>query len=75
MYKIKEIATDFGITLQAIYNRKEDLIKQSYMKRSAGNDCEITNDGYEFKKEKKRRVKITGIINKKIDYIYFIKML
>ncbi len=65
MYKIKEIATDFGITLQAIYNRKEDLIKQGYMKRSAGNDCEITNDGYEFLKEKKRRVKITGIINKK----------
>ena len=28
MYKIKEIAIDLGITPQAIYNRKEDLIKQ-----------------------------------------------
>lgn len=55
MYKIKEIATDFGITPQAIYNRKEDLIKQGYMKRSAGNDWEITNDGYEFLKEKKKK--------------------
>ncbi|MBO6243955.1 MAG: hypothetical protein J6O41_05255 [Clostridia bacterium] len=55
MYKIKEIATDLGITPQAIYNRKEDLIKQGYMKKNAENYWEITNDGYEFLKEQKRR--------------------
>ena len=55
MYKIKEIAIDLGITPQAIYNRKEDLIKQDYMKKNTENDWEITNDGYEFLKEKKRR--------------------
>ncbi len=55
MYKIKEIATDLGITPQAIYNRKEDLIKQGYMKKNAENDWEITNDGYEFLKEKKKK--------------------
>ena len=58
MYKIKEIATDLGITPQAIYNRKEYLIKQGYMKKNSENDWEITNDGYEFLKEnRKRRVK------------------
>lgn len=55
MYKIKEIATDLGITPQAIYNRKEDLIKQGYMKKNAENDWEITNDGYEFLREKKKK--------------------
>ena len=55
MYKIKEIAIDLGITPQAIYNRKEDLIKQGYMKKNTGNDWEITNDGYEFLKEKKKK--------------------
>lgn len=55
MYKVKEIATDLGITPQAIYNRKEDLIKQGYMKKNAENDWEITNDGYEFLKEKKKK--------------------
>ena len=58
MYKIKEIATDLGITPQAIYNRKEDLIKKGYMKKNTENDWEITNDGYEFLKEnKKKRIK------------------
>ena len=55
MYKIKEIATDLGITPQAIYNRKEDLIKKGYMKKNTENDWEITNDGYEFLKEKKKK--------------------
>ena len=55
MYRIKEIAIDLGITPQAIYNRKEDLIKQGYMKKNAENDWEITNDGYEFLKEKKKK--------------------
>lgn len=55
MYKIKEIAIDLGITPQAIYNRKEDLIKQGYMKKNTENDWEITNDGYEFLKEKKKK--------------------
>lgn len=55
MYKVKEIATDLGITPQAIYNRKENLIKQGYMKKNAENDWEITNDGYEFLKEKKKK--------------------
>ena len=55
MYKIKEIVIDLGITPQAIYNRKEDLIKQGYMKKNTENDWEITNDGYEFLKEKKKK--------------------
>lgn len=58
MYKIKEIATDLGITPQAVYNRKENLIKQGYMKKNTENNWEITNDGYEFLKEnRKKRVK------------------
>lgn len=55
MYKIKEISIDLGITPQAIYNRKEDLIKQGYMRKNTDNDWEITNDGYEFLKEKKKK--------------------
>lgn len=55
MYKVKEIATDLGITPQAIYNRKEELISKGYMKKNPESDWEITNDGYEFLKEKKKK--------------------
>lgn len=58
MYRIKEISIDLGITPQAIYNQKAELIKKGYMMKNSSNDWEITNDGYEYLKErKKKRIK------------------
>lgn len=58
MYKIKEISVDLGITPQAIYNQKNNLIKKGYMLKNADNDWEITSDGYDFlKANRKKRIK------------------
>lgn len=55
MYRIKEISIDLGITPQAIYNQKAELIEKRYMIKNPSNDWEITNDGYEYLKERKRK--------------------
>lgn len=55
MYRIKEISIDLGITPQAIYNQKAELIEKGYMIKNPSNDWEITNDGYEYLKERKRK--------------------
>lgn len=55
MYRIKEISMDLGITPQAIYNQKAELIEKGYMIKNPSNDWEITNDGYEYLKERKRK--------------------
>ncbi len=55
MYRIKEISIDLGITPQAIYNQKAELIEKGYMIKNPSNDWEITNGGYEYLKERKRK--------------------
>lgn len=55
MYKVKEISIDLGITPQAIYNQKAELIEKGYMIKNPSNDWEITNDGYEYLKERKKK--------------------
>lgn len=55
MYRIKEISIDLGITPQAIYNQKAELIEKGYMIKNSFNDWEITNNGYEYLKERKRK--------------------
>lgn len=55
MYRIKEISIDLGITPQAIYNQKAELIEKGYMIKNPFNDWEITNNGYEYLKERKRK--------------------
>lgn len=55
MYRIKEISIDLGITPQAIYNQKAKLIEKGYMIKNPFNDWEITNNGYEYLKERKRK--------------------
>lgn len=55
MYRIKEISIDLGITPQAIYNQKAELIEKGYMIKKPSKDWEITDDGYEYLKERKRK--------------------
>lgn len=55
MYKIKEISIDLGITPQAIYNQKAELMEKGYMIKNPSSDWEITNDGYEYLKERKKK--------------------
>ena len=52
MFLIKQVAKDLGITPQAIYKQKEDLQKQGYMIRNTSNEWELTNEGYNYLKEK-----------------------
>ena len=46
MFFIKQVANDLGITPQAIYKQKEDLIDKGYMLKTTTNDWEITAEGY-----------------------------
>lgn len=55
MYRIKEISIDLGITPQAIYNQKAELIEKGYMIKNPSNDWEITKNGYEYLKERKKK--------------------
>ena len=51
MFFIKQVANDLGITPQAIYKQKEDLIDKGYMLKTTTNDWEITAEGYNYLKE------------------------
>ena len=58
MFFVKQVAKDLGITPQAIYKQKEDLIDKGYMLKTTTNDWEITAEGYNYLKEKQiNRVK------------------
>ncbi len=58
MFFIKQVANDLGITPQAIYKQKEDLISKGYMLKTTTNDWEITSEGYNYLKERQiNRVK------------------
>lgn len=58
MFFIKQVANDLGITPQAIYKQKEDLIAKGYMLKTTTNDWEITAEGYNYLKERQiNRVK------------------
>ena len=58
MFFIKQVANDLGITPQAIYKQKEDLIDKGYMLKTTTNDWEITAEGYNYLKERQiNRVK------------------
>lgn len=52
MFYIKQVAKDLGITPQAIYKQKEDLINKGYMLKTTTNDWEITAEGYNYLKER-----------------------
>lgn len=52
MFLIKQVASDLGITPQAIYKQKEELISKGYMTKNPSNDWEITSDGYNYLKER-----------------------
>ena len=53
MFFIKQVAKDLGITPQAIYKQKEDLIDKGYMLKTTTNDWEITAEGYNWRNETK----------------------
>lgn len=58
MFFVKQVAKDLGITPQAIYKQKEDLIVKGYMLKTTTNDWEITAEGYNYLKERQiNRVK------------------
>lgn len=50
MFSIKEVANDLGITTQAIYNRKEELIEKSFLKQNEMGSFELSADGYNYLK-------------------------
>ena len=52
MFLIKQVASDLGITPQAIYKQKEELISKGYMTKNSSNDWELTSDGYNYLKER-----------------------
>lgn len=52
MFLIKQVASDLGITPQAIYKQKEELIEKGYMLKNSSNDWELTSDGYNYLKER-----------------------
>ena len=52
MFLIKQVSSDLGITPQAIYKQKDDLMGKGYMFKNEANDWETTADGYNYLKEK-----------------------
>lgn len=52
MFLIKQVASDLGITPQAIYKQKEELISKGYMLKNSSNDWELSSDGYNYLKER-----------------------
>jgi predicted ArsR family transcriptional regulator len=52
LFFVKQVAKDLGITPQAIYKQKEELIDKGYMIKTTTNDWEITAEGYNYLKEK-----------------------
>lgn len=73
MFFIKQVAKDLGITPQAIYNQKEDLIEKGYMIKTTTNEWEITTEGYNFLKErqinrfKRKQIDLNESENKNVD--------
>lgn len=52
MFLVKQVASDLGITPQAIYKQKEELISKGYMTKNSSNDWELSSDGYNYLKER-----------------------
>lgn len=53
MFLIKQVAEDLGISTQAIYKQKAELLEKGYMIKNSADDFELTNAGYEYLKEKR----------------------
>lgn len=53
MFLIKEVASDLGMTPQAIYKQKEELQQKGYMFKNVSGDWEITSEGYNYLKERR----------------------
>lgn len=53
MFLIKQVAEDLGISTQAIYKQKAELLEKGYMIKNSADDYELTNEGYEYLKEKR----------------------
>lgn len=53
MFLIKQVAEDLGISTQAIYKQKAELLEKGYMIKNSADDYELTNAGYDYLKEKR----------------------
>ena len=53
MFLIKEVSKDLGMTPQAIYKQKEELVKKGYMQKNVSGDLELTSEGYNYLREKR----------------------
>ena len=51
MFLIKEVSRDLGITPQAIYKKKDELIEKGFMQKNTSNDWEVTKEGYNYLKD------------------------
>lgn len=73
MFLIKEVSKDLGMTPQAIYKQKEELLQKGYMQKNIVGDLEITSEGYNYLKEKRvNRIKqkdasLMQVENKSVD--------
>ena len=73
MFLIKEVSKDLGMTPQAIYKQKEELLQKGYMQKNIVGDLEITSEGYNYLKEKRvNRIKqkdasLMQVKNKSVD--------
>lgn len=62
MFFIKQVSKDLGITPQAIYKQKDELVSKGFMFKNNTNDWEITAEGYNYLKEKQiNRIKQKNI--------------
>ena len=62
LFFIKQVSNDLGITPQAIYKQKDELVSKGFMFKNPTNDWEITSEGYNYLKEKQiNRIKQKNI--------------
>lgn len=55
MFSIKEVSDNLGMTPQAIYKDKKNLIELGYMSKNDNGDWEISVEGFNYLRERKIR--------------------
>ena len=53
MFSIKQVATNLGMSTQAIYKQKDELIEKGYMEKNSQGNWEINNTGFNYLQDKK----------------------
>lgn len=53
MFSIKQVANNLGISTQAIYKQKQELIDKGYMEKNDQGNWEITDTGFNYLQDKK----------------------